>query len=964
MNGFNAKQLFDKIYKPDLLSHLKRLDVKTRNKVRAICASDESEAIKILNKLRRDLPVGKLLDVEKAISAFHSTYTILPQLFPDTPQTTEAYKRLDSIPLTKHLSLLNSLVKEHIYKLDSFSNALSELNQLIVGQNFPEATLAIESIVKNFGFSHCLLRKVVLIKELSQDEKQDGYLHELLNQAATDSKIITPSLIHCYQQEQDYLGIKRSIMGLSDNGESNKYTRDLARLPFHAHSKNTKDLEELIQSSLQSSLIDALIIVKVNIRILDLTNYKHINNSISKLESTSPSLEELASLYINDEDSEFSFFKQSSAWLESEKIVNYRYLVDHFFDSPESDYFEITPKLIQRAGEQINSKHVSGLLSGEKLLNEIGELFHEAQQQGAVTRSAIFNYLAYTKTSELEIYEEQLFPLMNQTSALDRTIHVPSIKKILPMLPSQHAKLILWLLIAKKSRNEVDQTSLKSLMEKMLQTKYEGSLVRFIEDISKKSEALAIYLYETCNEDFIARMTRVIKKAGDITETRAALHIWMGEHTGESVYSDRARNLIIDTQINKIRGEIDDNRIYVDTTRFSEWFNDHISSQMGSILLILNHNDGLDTIENPQLFDLIEKCFNEFCTSSFFGISSYLGRRIRHGTFRGHLYSSLINNIEKKYSKILIEAPIDARWLEWKTDYQNKVMEIINDKLHIHSQQKKSGFLLPNLRDPAKSKIALSCISSIIEHFKTVGNIFGIENIIIGACWRVAEVDLKRFNSYIKGQKPHLLKGSLLNNVNNSNLTPGGVKLAREFERELQSLISEKLKTICTWFKKPQSASAKVSLSLLYKAVVSEVQQTFDSFTPDTEFDENDDIELYGGVYHIFYDALYVIIFNAAKHGKPHGNLARNFYLDKGEYTGVLHFRVVSEIKDSDDESYVSQRLQVLPNENISNAQVIENRSGIKKLYNLQSMDEKFKIRIIECENRQVLTEFTYELGY
>lgn len=964
MHQINPKQLFSKIYNHNLQPSLKRLNIQTRNKVRAIYTSEDADAVKILNKLRRDLPVRKLLDVEKAISAFDSDESILPEKFPKKFQTEENYTRLSPLPLDKHLSILNTITHENTVKLDDYIDSLGRLNKAISNGQFLEATIEIKSIVDNFGFSHCLLRKVVLIQELYQDDTQDDYLAELLNEAMVNSKVITASLIHCYQEEQDYLGIKRSIMGLPNRGDLNKFTRDIARLSFHPHAKNTNVLNELIQSNLQSSLLDALIIIKVNAKLIKLPNYKHIARFIAKLDQIAPTMDEMINLNGNNEDSEFLFIKQSSAWLESESVLNYRYLIDHFYDSPESDYFSITPELVKRAGIGICSKDIRGLLSGDKLISEVGATLHQAQLKGGVTRSAIFNYLVYTHKSELLISEEQLYQLMSQTSALDRTIHVDSMKCILPMLPSQEAKLILRLLIAKKSRSEIDQISLKSLMEKILKAHYNGSLVNLVNEMSKKSEHLAFYLYETCNEDFIARMTRVIKKTREITETRAALHTWRGEYSGETLYLDRARNLNINSQINKIRGEIDDNRIYVDTTRFSEWFVDNISSQMGSILLILDNSDDLSQVENPQLIDLIDKCFNEFSTNSFFGIASYLGRRIRHGTFRGHLYSSVINNIEKKYSNLITKPQIDAKWSEWKSFYEKRVMGIIDEKLYINSPQKKLGFLYPNLRDPAKRLIVIKCISTIIEYFKVTGNIVGVETIVIESCWRIAEVDLKKFNSYIKGQKPYLIHGSVIANVNNLNLDYSGIKQTREFERELQSVISEKLNTICTWFKKPQSASPKASLSLLYKAVVSEVQQTFDHFIPNTEFEEKDDIELYGGVYHIFYDALYVIIFNAAKHGKLEGNLTRNFNIRESESKRSLHFEINSEIKDFESESYVVERLKVRPGENLENAQVTENRSGIKKLYNLEIMDDKFKVEVVDCQQRHVVTEFSYELGY
>ncbi|MBW0278811.1 hypothetical protein B4O99_04515 [Shewanella xiamenensis] len=176
--------------------------------------------------------------------------------------------------------------------------------------------------------------------------------------------------------------------------------------------------------------------------------------------------------------------------------------------------------------------------------------------------------------------------------------------------------------------------------------------------------------------------------------------------------------------------------------------------------------------------------------------------------------------------------------------------------------------------------------------------------------------------------------------------------------------MSEKLTTLCGWFKKPQSVSPKASVSLLYKAVVSEVQQSYEQFNPDTDFDEKTDIELYGGVYHIFYDALYIIIFNAAKHGKLNGKISRKFTIEESNQDKKVYFEIMSEISDVDDDEYVSERLKIQPDDDLNNAQLIENRSGIKKLHNLKLIDKNFNIEIIECKNRIVKTAFSYKLGY
>ncbi|EGR1081191.1 hypothetical protein D6V07_01925 [Vibrio cholerae] len=158
--------------------------------------------------------------------------------------------------------------------------------------------------------------------------------------------------------------------------------------------------------------------------------------------------------------------------------------------------------------------------------------------------------------------------------------------------------------------------------------------------------------------------------------------------------------------------------------------------------------------------------------------------------------------------------------------------------------------------------------------------------------------------------------------------------------------------------------SPKASLNLLYKAVVAEVQQSYASFNPDTHFDEAEDVELVGGSYHVLYDALYVIVFNAAKHGKPLGCISRHFLIDQDEVSQFAKVIFSSEILDEGCECAVNNRLMIADDTSIDDAQLHERTSGIKKLYHLQKYDKCFKILKIKCENRKVCIEMIYRLGY
>ena len=116
------------------------------------------------------------------------------------------------------------------------------------------------------------------------------------------------------------------------------------------------------------------------------------------------------------------------------------------------------------------------------------------------------------------------------------------------------------------------------------------------------------------------------------------------------------------------------------------------------------------------------------------------------------------------------------------------------------------------------------------------------------------------------------------------------------------------------WFKRPISVSPKASLSLLYKAVVAEVRETFPNFDADTDFEENEDIELVGGPYHVLYDAFYVVVYNAAKHGHPDGEIDREFGIlhDHERRRRAVVVTITSDIRDDASEEFVNERLRIV----------------------------------------------------
>jgi len=944
---------------------LKKLNVRDRNKVRSILAlREDDKAVDLLNRLRDKLPWRELLQIERALRAANVG---LPKLFPDEPQTEERFNRLRTPTVSTQLNILNALVYEHRAALAAFCGELRALNEAVVRKDATSADDLVHKISAKFGYSHLILRKSALVKSF-KGAAATPRIDQLLEAAGLSrNNVICASLVHCYQDEPDYLTLKRSILNLARQGTSNRFTRDICRLPFHPHAKSEKDFANLLQSSMQSSLIDACILVKVNReRIAEWHELGAETLSfLDEFSDVSPSLDEISEMYLSEDDAEDLFVKQSSGWYECEPIVEARFAIDHFYDAPESNYLDITPAVVERAGRWLADVPIAGLAEGHCLTHHSCDALASIECEGVYTRSAAFNYRLHCSEGFEAVNETALFCLMGVTRDLAKTSPVSYLRNLANANPSEWVKLIAFLLIAKRSRNERDDHRLRHILQNITIAQFEGQVTGLLSSLASRSPAVAEYAYEICTEDFIAKLSRITRSAAQITTTRADLHQWMYEQTKRKVYLDRARTIWIDHQINRVRNEIDDNRIYVDAGRLTEWVNDELVAELNALFGALQKNLQIGKVDATQLISLIARCYSTFYQNQVFGMASYLGRRIRHGTFKGHLFYSTISLLETRpeFAALSDDAAFSIKWLLWKKQFESTIDGIITERLHVESPTKKHGFLRTSIEVPDKYEIAIGCARNIIKEFLETNSTSTAAIVFIDYCWRLAEVDLKAFNAWLKGQKSTLLDLPRLDELK-AAVPYRSKATVSSFHREIVSCVHEKLNGMSSWFKRPPSVSPKASLSLLFQAVVAEVTETFPNFKPAID-DAGGEIELFGGAYHIIYDSFYVAVFNAAKHGKEDGQVTRNFYFDDD----VRGFKVVvceiaSELEEFDSETDVADRLKVTPDEikDIENAQIFEGRSGIRKLHQLELADERFKIRSIKVENRKVSLGFAYEL--
>lgn len=962
------RQEFAKLSDNSYTSSIKHLSQKNKQRVRAMLNMSSKDGMQIFNMLRRDASAWEIYHAETALSGIEYSCYKTPELFPTTPQIKENYYRLTPISLNKQAKLINIYAENNLEKLLNFCKLTRDLNHHALNKNLKDFDATLKEIQNEFGYSHFILRKACWIRSEAPAEDILAAADELLNNCGMGEKnLIATSIANCFSDGHDYLSLRKSILSITPKGIKgvrNQFTRDIVRQIFLPHAKDESDFASLLQSTCQSSLIDALICFKINRDYLSATGYSACDAFCKALEDSSPKIDSLAELYLSQDDSEGVFFQKTGAWLESREILDYRLLNDFFYDPSIGTALPTEHHILKKCKQICTINSISELKKETQLTNNSFPNLQALELEGLVTRSSVFNFILYKNNGEDDISEDSLLWLMSHTCDLSRTINVSQAKKLITLLRSRLSKIIIYLLIIKRTRDDLSSNRLTRLLEDEIIEKHSSNLMSFINEIGDRYLNIAVYLHETCTEDFLARLTKIIPETKDIADTRAALHEWRGNKTGETALIDRARAIRIDYKINLVRGEIDDNRIYVDPSRLLDWISDNIVGELISVLASIHHNLTQDEkIDDPQLRDIISRCYQEFCSNKHYGIASYIGRRIRHGTFKGHVFTNAIS-IEKDYDELLSDAAVAEKYQTWRARYEAIVADAVNEKLHIEAGSKKEGLIKPNIKSSAKQEVVAACMADLIKFFRTQGATSSLPTVLLEYCWRMVEIDLLSIRNYIKQLKSKVALNEL--NTEIRKVWTGPPQLNGAFARDLQLSINKQFKMAQNWFKRPPSVSPKTNINLLYKAVIKEVQETFNEFQTDSDYDEDDELELFGEVYHRIYDALFVIIFNAAKHGSPGVPLERTFSFERDRLgTLYLLLNISSKIRDDQSESDVNnQLLRPDSREDISNAHMHENRSGIPKLYNLTMADENFAVECISCSGRKVTIAISYRMTY
>ena len=941
------------------------------NQVRGIMHESDlyriSKALENIEKRCSPIAYKKSLDLIRGSNLFiKNLYT--RDFNKVCPRTLDTFVKYSSEEI---LGKINKNQEKLYFLMSLFVRAYKEIGI----KDYDRALDTCDFIVNEEGVSCFLIRILYHIRVQIEDEEKysevDYRIELLLN------KIQISNVSYIETAIRELSNVRTDYFNISGKIETNEIQKAVFNISksFVSHVvRNKEDFEVILSSYYSFSLIDAFVYYQSSVR-LELPfiddsidkNLSEIFKKISKIKFISKNLE-------NEDIYDIRFFRCAFLLIELDNNFKYKTIHGSLYNKNElkqSCRISYENKIIRKYFKSVNSIHDLRTSDDVKFcLNFSG---YSSKSCTNLENSNALIYLLEKSDAEISGLETEFVKVMSNTMDIGiicPTIYLINLSK---KAKSNYLKLVISCLISIKNKSDMSEKKMRKLIQNIAVDEYNHNLTSLIGSLQPVSPSVAEHLVDLCDENFLMQCYKIVSVPNEAIEIRSSMLQWYGELVNDSIYLDKAKNLRIDVQINKQKEAIDDHRIYVDPIKFSYWISENI---LDKLTLLFDQvktdeqtnlsNVNWDTVHNglyinEQIASLLVHCYQEFCNNNIFGIASYLGRRIRHGTFKGTALEEVRELCkDKKYQRLFENQEFYECYQQWISKYEFMLDELALSFLHIKSKEKPDGMISSHLNTKNKQKIAGKILlDKMVELYLEKDSSRQFPTLIIEACWRCIDEDLENIRRFLMQKKSNY--GVFNFQVKPNKLEQGTVTYS-SFSQDLNLLIAGKFRDISEWFNKPTIVSPSANLSLLYKAVLSEIKSYKPYYKPNEINNDHPEFTISGGVYFIIYDALYILIYNAAVYGKKTGDL---------EFTIVPHFEenkieitIASEASSGDADcvkakNFITKALE----EDYTNANIIEGRSGIKKLNRMKAdgLIEDFQYSFY---NNRVSASFIFILGY
>lgn len=183
---------------------LRRLDKKIRNKLRAILSDGDSNAMDRLASLRATLGRDQAEALDSVIKGLkHEKVVQVSTPFPKRPPFADTVRPLREVNLDMLLSIIEANVIAHKPRLQRLAQSLRLVDEAYAARQHAACLQLIQGVIALDGWSHALLRRIVLLRENLPKGDVDDKIETLMQQANLGLTAVA-SLVNSYSLEQSF----------------------------------------------------------------------------------------------------------------------------------------------------------------------------------------------------------------------------------------------------------------------------------------------------------------------------------------------------------------------------------------------------------------------------------------------------------------------------------------------------------------------------------------------------------------------------------------------------------------------------------------------------------------------------------------------------------------------------------------------------------------------------------------
>lgn len=499
------------------------------------------------------------------------------------------------------------------------------------------------------------------------------------------------------------------------------------------------------------------------------------------------------------------------------------------------------------------------------------------------------------------------------------------------------------------------------------------TVVERIETISADHPNMARLLASISTRTFLERLFLLMSSVKDVIETRILLCRWLLKQDSVSKESIADELEALERELANLdaRSDIDSTRVHVDEESLREWFNEtqqaNVTRYTQTVMSenrphdptwlaklhpknvdVRSEEDEEDFSAETQigseyiLLSIVDATLKAFARDKTFGLDANLSRRIRHGSLSGHVMTPVtralnrMSDLADSHKDGITgsgDSGIQLTVQRFRTFMLSELDHIRKDIIQISSPSHPHGLIKATWNTAANITYLDAMSARVRSRVMSYSGQYDLFADIYSLCWDFLAPDLAQTRFYMARTFLPFTQQHLYE-LFNQNTTQAERVVSYSAMVDVLETLQGRILEVCGWFIKPVFRQDKYSLRMLVDSACSIVKEYDDKYQFREQIDVSSDILLNRGSFDVFGDALFVLIGNAARHGKADGIIQVSAEPIK-DAEGLVLLLVKSEVGTPDDFDIALARIKTaleIKEKALERAAVEEGSSGLGKL--------------------------------